>query len=107
MDEDDCFTLPFLEELDIKFKSHHTRSKLLITDCPRLKTLRVEQESKNLHMTVSNCPLLSSFTLKTTYPDLISVDNFRSLRYFEVDLSNDRCFLELDRFDKRVYKFDH
>lgn len=53
----------------------------------------------------SKADKLEIFELITGEPCMIDLDQIQSLSNVIVDLSNKKCFLELDRFDRRIFKF--
>ena len=99
-------TMPRLEILNIKLENSTYRTPhLLITHCPFLKTLWVHQDYKRLKLSIAECPALDNLKIKTSEPELICAKDLRALTHFCLDLSNDCCFLELDKFDREIFNF--
>lgn len=102
------FSLPLLKNLCLTiFNQSDTKSKnkeILIQTCPSLKLLKVVQD-KRLNLIVSDCNEVTDFSVLTDYPEQINFGSLIKLKAFTLDLSCNKCILELDRFDVRVFYF--
>ena len=60
-------------------------------------------EGRDLNLFIAECSELSDIEIKTSEPKAIVVGYLPKLKSFTLDLNNEKCFLELDRFDERVF----
>lgn len=54
---------------------------------------------------VKDCDQLTDLQIIANYPETIKIGNLSQLKAFSLDLSCEKCILELDRFDARVFNF--
>lgn len=98
-------SLDRLQILDILLDCQFLPPLLLINDCPNLDRLKIVDKRDKLQLKVTGCPCLAYCSLTTSEPEFIGIDDLKALRYFSLDISNRHCFLELDRFDERIFQF--
>ena len=60
-------------------------------------------EGRGLNLYIAECNEITDIYIKTSEPKAIVIDYLPKVKFFTLDLNNKRCFLELDRFDKRVF----
>jgi hypothetical protein len=105
-----------LQELDVLFTFRDPDSDygyelwekitpLLIKDCPCLKILKINHQKAGLLLKVEDCPNLKHLFIEAKDPHQISIDDLKELETFQLELLDDLCFLELDRFDVKVFHF--
>ena len=54
---------------------------------------------------VTDCDQLTDLQIIANYPETIKIGNLSQIKAFSLDLSCEKCILELDRFDIRVFNF--
>lgn len=65
----------------------------------------INNEKLWLNLTVTACPRLEKCIIKSKNPEKIKIDDLCALTHFSLDLINEWCFLELERFEEKVFEF--